>query len=643
MTASARLRKLKSLWRQEQRSTADRFLEERTTLPLSARVAAGLAARNLTVDELGAAPGTRTLLKLSTTEPGGFSDLQAHPGTPVLLWWEQPDEDDVLHAVVSRKLADGRLAVMISGDLPERFDEPGFRLDLDAPQSTFLRGQRALSRFLDAEPRSDTARLREVLFGDRTPRFELDPPKPPLDTALNPPQLDAVALALTASDAALVHGPPGTGKTRTLVEIIRQAAARGESILATAASNAAVDNLAERLVAAGLDIVRLGHPARIAPSVEARSLDVLLESTSGFALARKWMAEANAMRDRARKRTDRGSMRYRERREIFSQAWQLTRDARQQLRNEELRILERAQVICATAAGSDAQLLGKRRFDLVVVDEATQATDPIALVALSRASRVVLAGDPHQLPPTVIDLEAARDGLAQTLFERLAVERPELVRMLKVQHRMHENIMQFPSESMYAGELIAAEAVRHHRLEDLDGVLPDPLRDHPLVFIDSAGKGWEERRTVDDPSTSNPGHAERICAEVRRVIERGIPPSDVAIITPYRAQKKAIQALLGDLLEAGLEVDTVDGFQGREKEAILVDLVRSNPDGELGFLKDTRRMNVSLTRARRFLLVLGDSATLGNHPYYRAFLDSVEVVGLWLSAWDDDAPSLTVG
>jgi superfamily I DNA and/or RNA helicase len=188
---------------------------------------------------------------------------------------------------------------------------------------------------------------------------------------------------------------------------------------------------------------------------------------------------------------------------------------------------------------------------------------------------------------------------------------------------------------MYEGKLEAAPDVAHRALDEL-GVRPDPLRPGPLVFIDSAGRGWEEERTGEDPSTKNPGHAERVSAELRRLLRRGVLPEQVAVITPYEAQARLLRGLLTEERSEGLEIGTVDGFQGREKEAILVDLVRSNPDAQVGFLSDIRRMNVALTRAKRFLLVLGDSATLGNHPYYDAFLRVAESTGSWISAWADD-------
>jgi len=225
--------------------------------------------------------------------------------------------------------------------------------------------------------------------------------------------------------------------------------------------------------------------------------------------------------------------------------------------------------------------------------------------------------------------------------------------MLEQQHRMHEQIMTFPSRSMYDSRLRASPEVIAHRLEDI-GVAPDPLRGKPLWLIDTAGKDWMEARTdfdpgsslnnapafQFDPSTFNVGNAERVAAEARRLLSRGLPPTDLAIIAAYSAQARRLRELLRVERAAGLEIGTVDGFQGREKEAVIVDLVRSNDSGEIGFLANTRRMNVALTRARRFLLVVADSATLGDHPYYAAFLSYVDEIDAHGSAWSDDAPAL---
>jgi superfamily I DNA and/or RNA helicase len=642
--AKAALDRLAALWRREREATHAAFVAQRANTTLRERVDRGIALRDLEIDEAETAPGGRTRLWLTSRFPAEVESSRIGGGDPVRLWGSTPDGADAVLAVVARRERT-RISVVVEGEPPERLEEGRFHLDRDEPGVTFDRGDRAITRFRDAPAASDLGELRDVLFGVRLAEFDAEQPLITLDDSLNEPQRAAVRRALAARDVALVHGPPGTGKTRTLVEVIRQAMLRGERVLATAASNTAVDNLAERLVAAGVDTVRLGHPARVSLAMEAHTLDARLEATPDYALARKWNQEANALFRKARG-VSRGGGDRETRRETIRQARALLRDARRHVANVQEAILARARVVCATATGADASLLDDEGFDLVVLDEATQAPDPCAFIALARARRAVLAGDPRQLPPTVVDADAAREGLATTLFERIfsSPARERVVRMLVVQHRMHAALMRFPSESQYEGKLVAAPEVAGHTLADLGvlarPILDDPLRQGPLVFVDTAGKGWEEERTGDDPSTSNPGQAERVAAEVRRLLSRGLAPSDVGLITPYDAQVRALRALLAAEWRGGLEIGSVDGFQGREKEAIVVDLVRSNPEGSLGFLTDTRRMNVALTRAKRFLLVVGDSATLGAHPYYAAFLAAAESQGAWVSAWSDDAPPL---
>jgi ATP-dependent RNA/DNA helicase IGHMBP2 len=511
----AALKRLLVLWRREREATQARVVAERRATPLADRVARGLAAKDLSIVDQDPAPGDRTMLWIATRAQGGFEGLRVGVGDPVRLWREDPDGRDAVVGVIARRRAD-RLAVMVDADLDEKvadLDDGLFALDKDDPQATFERGARALARFQTAQAGSDPARLREVLFGERPPRFKPEQPLVAMDGELNEPQKAAVARALAAEDLALIHGPPGTGKTRTLVEVVRQAVARGEKVLATAASNAAVDTLAERLVRAGLDVVRTGHPARVAPALEEHTIDALLQGSEAWELARRWKSEAAELRRKTEKKKSRGRIERDDARDNFREARQLMKDARVALTRAEQMLVRRAQVVCSTAAGADAQLLGDLTFDLVVLDEATQATDPIALVPILRGKRVVLAGDPCQLPPTVIDREAEREGLGTTFFERLraAGAAGDSLRLLTVQHRMHEAIMGFPSRMHYEGKLVAAPQVAAHRLEGL-GAREDPLRDAPLVFLDTAGTGWEEKREGEDPSTSNPGEACASCA-----------------------------------------------------------------------------------------------------------------------------------
>ncbi|MCB9604622.1 MAG: AAA family ATPase, partial [Sandaracinus sp.] len=563
-------------------------------------------------------------------------DLALRPGAPVLLWWDALEPATSVRAVIARRPG-AQLTLVVDADAPDRLFEGSFRLDLEAPEATFDVGGRALARWKEVDGKSPLRALRDTLLAGEEPELERARARRVetfFDGHLNAPQRDAVELALSGRVVSLVHGPPGTGKTRTLTEIVRQAVAAGERVLVCAASHTAVDNLAERLVAASIPLVRLGHPARVAEALEAMTLDAQVDASEEQALARQWSREAAQLRRKAARRS---ALERDARREMHREAWRLLKDARGHLRGAEKRIFERARVVCATLAGAAESRLDFEHFDRVVLDEATQALDPLALAALRRAPVAVLAGDPRQLPPTVIDPGVASEGLGTTFFERLidAPFGPEIGRMLLVQHRMHEAIMRFPSEHLYDGRLVAASEVATHRLEDL-GVRADATRDAPWIFLDTAGRGWDEERSDDDPSTKNPGEAERVVAEVKRLLRRGVAPRDVAVITPYEAQARVIRGLLVEERREGLEVGTVDGFQGREKEAVVVDLVRSNERGEVGFLADVRRMNVAITRARRFLLVLGDGATLARHSFYAAFLEHAELEEAHLSAWVDD-------
>ncbi|HEX7836882.1 MAG TPA: AAA domain-containing protein, partial [Kofleriaceae bacterium] len=373
-----------------------------------------------------------------------------------------------------------------------------------------------------------------------------------------------------------------------------------------------------------------------------------------------------------------------EARERWAEARALDRDAARGIANAERAVLARAEVVLATCAGCDHFQLGqgpeRMVFDCAVIDEATQSADPLLLVALARARVAVLAGDPQQLGPVVTGGPEIEATLGSTIFERLARatagDPGAGAVMLEQQHRMHHQIMAFPSRSMYGERLRAAPAVAGHTLDDL-AVAPDPLRPGPVWLIDTAGKDWVEQRAFEgaapgspqesrrpsrasrdavdyepgtsltnlpvvrlDHSTFNPGNAARTCAEARRLLSRGLPPTEIAVIAAYSAQVRRLRELLRAERAAGLEIGTVDGFQGREKEAVIVDLVRSNERGEIGFLANTRRMNVALTRARRFLLVVADSATLGAHPYYAQLLAYVDEIDAHGSAWSDDAPPL---
>lgn len=645
MTSAAEwLDSLAGAWRAERMAARARVAMERSGRSLAERVALGIALAHLRIVDEQSAPGERVRVRVAVPEAVDLDNLRLAPGDPVRLWAEHPEEPGAVRGVLERR-EEQSLWLMLDRAVDEV--DRDYALDPEAPELTFDRGDAAIARALAALATSDLARIREVCALARPPRPLAHVSWEPLDTALDERQRAAVEGALRAGDLALIWGPPGTGKTRTLVEVVRQRVARGERVLCAAPSNTAVDNLGTRLSELGVRAVRLGHPARVSPALAALTIDAQLDREGALDLAREWRDRARALRKSALGK--RGP----EARALWSEARALDRDAHKEIANAERAIVDRAEVVLATCVGCDHPILGDTVFDCAVVDEATQAADPLLLVPLARAKVAVLAGDPHQLGPVVVGGVRAEAVLGTTVFERLVEAHGDAAVMLEQQHRMHEKIMTFPSRSMYGGKLRAAAGVARHVLDDL-GVTHDPARAQPVWFVDTAGKDWLEERTdfdpggslnnlpayTFDPSTFNRGNAERVAAEARRLLSRGVRPGDLAIIAAYSAQARRLRDLLREERAAGVEVGTVDGFQGREKEAVIVDLVRSNDSGELGFLVNTRRMNVALTRARRFLLVIADSATLGDHPYYAQFIQYMDEIEAHGSAWSDEAEPL---
>lgn len=624
MSCETGLRELRRLWNTELQATRAAHREVLEATPFDERVRSGMALQNLIFDDMEATGGGRRLLWFKAGKKAGLQDFQLRSGAPVLLW-VPGNTRTRLRGTLVRQEAD-RVSVAVDED-SSFVERSPVNLDAEASEVSFERGHAAITLFLTEKALQRTG---QVLFGQVPPEFEQPGSIEFRDPNLNEPQQEAIRFALSARDVALIHGPPGTGKTQVLVEVIRQLVLRGESVLGATASNAALDNLGERLLAAGLKPVRVGRVERVSDAVQDRSLERLIEETKEHQQAKQWLAQARELRSRHEKRRARGSSG-----PLLREADALTRDARKLFSAAQSKVLRRFRVVLSTASGVDTRILSSHRFDTVVLDEATQAPDPIALIAIARGAKVIMAGDPEQLPPTVVSLDAAREGLATTFFERLSASAPQqTTRMLTVQYRMNEALMRFPSKAHYDNRLQAAPTVALRQLTDLAGVTPDPERPLPWLFLDTAGQGWTEEQHPLTLSTANPKQAEFTAAEVRRILGRGVAPRDVAAIAPYSAQVRLLRRLLHAECEAGLEIGSVDAFQGREKEAIVYDLVRSNASREIGFLNDVRRTNVALTRAKRFLIVIGDGATLAGHAYYDALLQAAEEAGARRSVWE---------
>jgi ATP-dependent RNA/DNA helicase IGHMBP2 len=611
----ARLATLLAAEREEERA---RFSDAKARLSLAEREARGLALADVEAIDESALAGRAlvTFGRGGRPLPGG----RIGTGSLVSVTLRREARPDAPIGVVARRTRT-QVAVAFDEPPPDWATDGRVVLELEPSPVTWERLNAGLGRVRDDRAGK---RWHGILAGV-APRFLRAPRGPSLPSPLNPEQVAALELADRAEDLALVHGPPGTGKTTVLVEVIRRATARGEKVLAAAPSNLAVDNLLERLVGAGLSCVRVGHPARVLPALLAHTLEARVEEHEAARIARDLVHEAIALRRDARKRKGkRGPGRFSESRAKERDARALLAEARALEARAEGEVLDRADVVLATLTALDGPALARRRFPLVVVDEATQATEPGALLALLRAERAVFAGDHLQLPPTVLSAAAQAGGLGVSLFERLVAAHGDAVKVtLAEQHRMNARIMAFPSEALYAGLLRAHSAVADRALDAA-----------PLELVDTAGRGFEDETPPGSDSKQNPGEAELAAAEVRRILALGVLAADIAVISPYDGQVQRLRELLAIEVERGLEVDTVDGFQGREKEAVVVSLVRSNDAGEVGFLADVRRMNVALTRARAKLVVVGDGATIARHPFYERFLRHAEREGAWRSAWD---------
>lgn len=609
-------------------------LRERTRLSPAEAESTGNSLIQLVIREEDAGLGGRFLVtfgKRNQTLPLPWTRLGV--GSPVLVSEERggatSNEENAWRGIVSRARKDS-IQVAFNQMLEIESERPTFRIDRASDEISRARQRQALDTAKFATS-SRLATLRDVLLGIQKPLFQKIEPIQPFNKKLNASQIQAIEFALSAEDVAIIHGPPGTGKTTTLVELIRQITKTGGRVLAVASSNLAVDNLLERLIDAGENAIRLGHPARVTPELREHTLDLLVEHHPDVKIAQKLTRDAHSLRKQASKFFRiKPDPNYRQ--SLREESKQLLSEANQIEEQVVASILNGARVVCATATGLDPERLRGNRFDWVIMDEASQSTEPAAWIPLQYAERLVLAGDPCQLPPTVLSNEAARGGFNISMMERILNFAPNgLSKLLSVQYRMHQDIMTFSSDVFYNGHLQADEAVRTALLTDLPHASESPLTTTPIHFIDTAGASYDEEPEPDGESRMNPLEAELVVKKVNELLAHGVSAEHIAVISPYSAQVKLLRQKLNQIIE----IDSVDGFQGREKEVVIVSLVRSNPEGDVGFLADTRRMNVALTRAKRKLIVIGDSATITAHPFYEKMVKYFESIGAYHSVWEE--------
>lgn len=563
---------------------------------------------------------------------GGAGGARSGAGKPI---------EHVITGVVARS-RDKALMIAVDDETSDLDAMPNsVRVDLLANNATFRRLNEGLDRLVrrDVAPASH---LIDILFGSEEPRFV--PPSrikfTPFNGSLNESQLAAVKMALSTRDVSLIHGPPGTGKTTTVVEVIRQAVARGDRVLACAPSNVAVDNLVERLAVrlphSAPKIVRVGHPARVTQTVLSYCLDARIQASSGTDIVKDVRQEMSNLLKKIAGTRDRVV-----RRTLRQEQKALRREIRQREDRVVREIIRGADVVLCTLTGAASRVIRQSmaylasgsteepslQFDVTVIDEVAQATEASCWIALSQAPTAILAGDHRQLPPTITSEDAARGGLDITLADRVDARfRDSAVALLTIQYRMHRDIMTWSSEAMYEGRLTADESVAGHTLADLDGVTADETTHSRLVLIDTRGCNFDEKQDATTLSKANPEEAEITNTYVRNLVAAGVRPVDIAVISPYNAQVGLLRSLLLEDFPR-MEIRSVDGFQGQEKEAVVMSLVRSNASHEVGFLRDSRRMNVAVTRARRHVAIVCDSQTVSCDPFLASLLDFIEASG----------------
>ena len=529
-------------------------------------------------------------------------------------------------------------------DLQQSTEPIGVQLSFD--ETSYKLMFEALDRVMKAK-NNRLAYLRDLFYShQKAGRFSFEPMKFPW---LNPTQERAVNEVLWAKDVAIVHGPPGTGKTTTLVEAINETLMRESQVLVCAQSNMAVDWISEKLVDRGINVLRIGNPTRVNDKMLGFTYERRFESHPDY--PQLW-AIRKAIRE-LRKNRKKGSENYHQKMDRLK-----SRAAEIEIRiNSEL--FGEARVIACTLVGSAHRLLEGMKFGTLFIDEAAQALEAACWIPMKRASRVILAGDHCQLPPTVKSIAALRAGLGKTLMERIAENKPEVVTLLKIQYRMNEEIMRFSSDWFYGGKVESAPQIKYRSVLDYD---------HPITWIDTSNE--ENQITIegedapeDSASTASSvsaanqnsdlnfkeqfvgesfGRINKAEAELtlltlaeyftkigkQRVLSESI---DVGIISPYRAQVQYLKKLIKKYeffkpYRRLISVNTVDGFQGQERDVILISLVRSNDEGQIGFLKDLRRMNVAMTRARMKLIILGNKDTMTKHPFYKKLWEYVEAI-----------------
>lgn len=568
-----------------------------------------------------------------TDQPHQFSS-----GKNVSLFSNQAEEAHELTATIKSVSRNSMKLVVHSEELPDWCYDGKLGLNIQFDDNSYLEMQRALDVVIEAR-HNRIAELRDMIEGEVPISFEKQ------DEDLVIPQLNlsqnrAVRHVVSANDIAVVHGPPGTGKTTSLVQAIRITLQEEKQVLVCAPTNSAVDLLTEKLLETGIDVLRLGHPARISDELMGSSMDGKIGSSPYYKDIKNLRRNAEEyFRMAGKYKRVFGREEARQRAEFYAEAKNCIKEARLLEDYVVDELFNNAQVICCTPVTSTHRGLSRKRFKTLFFDEASQALEPMVWIPLLKCKRLILCGDHFQLPPVVKSIEAKKNGLDVTLLDR-CIELQGVVTLLNRQYRMNANIMGFSNAYFYNGELIADDSVADHALVNEEG---NYLCTN-IEFIDTAGCSFDEVQNPETLSYSNPREGEILFRHLQQLLNdyadlNSLPAIGIGIISPYKEQREWLKEQLSHTelnlqKVSALDVKTIDGFQGEERDVIYISLVRSNEKQEIGFLNDLRRMNVAITRARKKLVVIGDSSTIGSSPFYKSFLEYCEAKGMYRTAWE---------
>lgn len=553
-------------------------------------------------------------------------------GVPAVLFSNHDPKKDRLEGTITYQGGNRLKITLFTDELPDWSRDGKLGIELLFDNNSYDEMQNAVKQAAVLKEKPE-GRLINILIGEQAPSFT-DQKNLPVLNGLNQSQQKAVQNILSAHDLAIVHGPPGTGKTTTLVQAIKALIAQDKNqILVVAPSNTAVDLLSEKLSNEGLNVLRIGNPAKVSDKLMSLTLDSKMQGHSYVKDVKKLKKQASEYKNMAHKyKRSFGKAERDQRKALFDEAHKIMRevDKTEQFIIDDL--VAKAQVITATLVGSNHYTVRNVKFNTVVIDEAGQSLEPACWIPILKAQKVIMAGDHFQLAPTIKSSEAAWEGLSTTLLEKCATLHPTAVILLNEQYRMNETIMGFSSRKFYGNKLIAHPTVAQRLLVPAD---------QPFTFIDTAGCGFDEK--PEGTSSVNPEEAVFLIKHLTQLVETiNFPAGNfptVAIISPYKEQIRILQEVLSNsdaLLPYcdKISVNTIDSFQGQERDVVYISMVRSNTTGDIGFLADIRRMNVAITRAKKKLVIIGDSSTLGNFPFYADLITYTEEAQGYKSAWE---------